>query len=367
MSIECERAGGINLAQGICDTETPEVVRSAAQDAIEAGRNTYTRFDGIAEVRRAIAEKLASYNALSYDPDSEIVVSIGSTGAFHSSALALLDPGDEVVLFEPFYGYHLNTLLALGLEPRYVTMQPPDWTFAAQDLEAAITDKTKAIVVCSPSNPCGKVFTREEIFAVADVACRRDLFVFTDEIYEYFLYDGREHFSPARLAELADRTITISGYSKTFSITGWRIGYAAAQPRWTQAIGAMSDLLYVCAPGPFQEGVARGIASLPKSFYENLTVEYSRKRDRICGALRKAGLEPYPPQGAYYVLADATRVPGSSSKAKAMALLEATGVASVPGGAFYRGDEGETLLRFCFAKTDQDLDEACRRVERAAF
>ena len=190
-----------------------------------------------------------------------------------------------------------------------------------------------------------------------------DLFVFTDEIYEYFLYDGRQHISIATLPGMAERTITIGGYSKTFSITGWRIGYSVAAKRWADLIGAMNDLLYVCAPAPLQMGVAAGINELPDSFYQTMAREFQQKRDRFCAALSRAGLTPSIPQGAYYVLADASRLPGSTGKDRAMALLDKVGVAAVPGEAFFSGPGGSRFLRFSYAKTDADLDEACRRLD----
>lgn len=364
MSIECEKVGGINLAQGVCDTEVPEVVRCAAHHAIHKGINSYTRFDGLAELRRAIAAKLSTYNGIVADPDTQITVSAGSTGAFYCACLALLNPGDEVILFEPYYGYHANTLLAVEAVPAYVTLRPPDWTFEPDDLERARTSRTKGIMVNTPANPSGKVFSRAELEWIADFATRHDLFVFTDEIYEYIIYDGRKHVSPASLPGMAERTITISGYSKTFSITGWRIGYSVAHPRWAQMIGYMNDLVYVCAPSPLQYGVAVGIQELPSAYYQQLSDEYARKRDRLCAALKQAGLVPSIPQGAYYVLADVSWLPGSSSKQKAMSLLSQTGVASVPGEAFFRGSPGQQFVRFCFAKTDAELEEACQRLAR---
>lgn len=202
---------------------------------------------------------------------------------------------------------------------------------------------------------------------MAALARRHDLFVFTDEIYEYFLFDARRHISIATLPDMAERTITIGGYSKTFSITGWRIGYSAAHAKWAQLIGAMNDLLYVCAPAPLQYGVARGIEELPTSFYLELAREYQQKRDRFCGALAKAGLTPSVPEGAYYVLADISRLPGSTGKERAMYLLEQTGVAGVPGEAFFSSSDGHRFMRFCFAKTDGDLAEACERLTRLAL
>ena len=364
MSIECEKLGGINLAQGVCDTEVPVVVRRAAQAAMDDGLNSYTRYDGIDEIRLAISRKLRRDNGLDVDPRTQVIVSAGSTGAFYSACLALLDPGDEVILFEPFYGYHLNTLRAVEAVPAFVRMSPPNWTFSAEEIRAAITPRTRAVMVCTPANPSGKVFDADELRVVAEIAEDHDLFVFTDEIYEYFVYDGREHVSPATLPGLSERCVTISGYSKTFSITGWRIGYAACSQRWAQTIGYMSDLVYVCAPAPLQRGVAAGIDGLGPEFYARLVDEYTRKRDAMCSALEAAGMAPYVPQGAYYVLADASGLPGRTSKEKAMELLARAGVASVPGAAFYHDDGGENLLRFCYAKRDNELGEACDRLGR---
>jgi aminotransferase len=363
MSIECEKMGGINLAQGVCDTPVPRAVREEAHRGIEEGVNSYTRFDGLAQLREAIAEKLSTFNAIQANPETDIIVSAGSTGAFYCACLALLDPGDEVILFEPYYGYHVNTILAVEAQPRYVRMHPPQWSFSPNELEAAVTRRTKAILINTPANPSGKVFTRSELETLAEFATRHDLFVFTDEIYEHFVYDGRAHVSPASIEGLAERTITISGFSKTLSITGWRIGYSASAPQWAQRIGYMNDLIYVCAPAPLQYGVALGLPRLDAAFYRGLTDEYSQKRQQLCTALEQAGLNPYIPQGAYYVLADVSSLPGFSSKEKAMFLLKQSGVASVPGEAFFQSAEGQNIVRFCFAKPDHALDEACRRLE----
>lgn len=364
MSIECEKAGGINLAQGVCDTEIPLPVRRAAQKAIDEGPNSYTRFDGIPELRQAIARKMKDYNGIDANPENEIVVSAGSTGAFYCACLALLNPGDEVILFEPYYGYHINTLLSVEAVPAYVTMKAPDWSFSPEDLERAVTKRTKGIMVNTPANPSGKVFSRQELEWIADFAKRHDLFVFTDEIYEFFLFDGRKHISPGSLPGMAERTITMSGYSKTYSITGWRIGYTVSDAKWAQMIGYMNDLIYVCGPAPLQFGVAAGIMELKPDYYRGLSEEYQTKRDKICAALKKAGLEPSIPQGAYYILADVSHLPGKDSKEKAMHLLKKTGVATVPGEAFYHAKDGNNLVRLCFAKTDDELAEACRRLER---
>ena len=364
MSIECDKVRGINLAQGVCDTPVPIEVRRAAESAIEAGHNSYTRLDGVTPLREQISCKMRSFNKVDCNAETDIVVTAGSTGAFYCASLALLNPGDEVILFEPYYGYHLHTVLSVDAVPIYVRLRAPNWEFSAEDLERVVTAKTRGIVVNSPANPSGKVFSRAELQIIAAFATKHDIFVFTDEIYEYFLYDDLEHLSIATLPGMKERTITISGYSKTFSITGWRIGYSISDARWAHAIGYYSDLCYVCAPAPLQFGVAAGIAELKPDFYAHLREDYKRKRDLICSTLNEVGLTPSIPNGAYYVLADASRIPGNSSKAKAMHLLEKTGIASVPGGAFYHDDAGENLIRFCYAKTDADLNEACERLRK---
>ena len=362
MSIECARAGGINLAQGVCDLPVPEPVLRGAEEAMRAGTNIYTRFDGLPDLRRAIAAKQERFTGMRVDPEAGVVVSGGATGAFYSACLALLDEGDEVVVFEPYYGYHIVTMASLGIKPAFVTLEPPHWRFTAEDLERAVTARTRAIVLNTPSNPAGKVFTREELALVADFAQSHDLFVFTDEIYEHFVFDGREHIAPATLPGMARRTITISGFSKVYAVTGWRLGYAICDPEWALAIGHFSDLVYVCAPAPLQMGCARGLEELGAEYYRGVSEDHQRKRDLFCAALRDAGLEPHVPEGAYYTLADVTSLPGSTAKERALYLLEKTGVACVPGSAFYGGPVGETLARFCFAKEMDVLNDAMARL-----
>ncbi|HKT51555.1 MAG TPA: pyridoxal phosphate-dependent aminotransferase [Candidatus Angelobacter sp.] len=362
MSIECEKIKGINLAQGVCDTPVPVEVREGARRAMEQGSNSYTRAEGLGPIREAVAQKMRRFNGIECDPETEVIIHSGSTGAFYASCLALLNPGDEVILFEPYYGYHLNTIIAVEAVPTYVTLHAPEWSFSPEDLERAVTPRTRAIMINSPANPSGKVFTREELGWIADFARKHDLFVFTDEIYEYFVYEG-QHISPATLPGMRERTITISGYSKTFSITGWRVGYTICDRKWAQAIAYFHDLIYVCAPAPLQIGVAEGIFKLPESFYQDIAKEYVQKRDLLCGTLKEIGLTPSVPKGAYYVLADASVLGGKSSKEKSMTLLRETGVATVAGSAFYHGNGGENLVRFCFAKTDAELEEACKRLK----
>jgi aminotransferase len=364
MSVECDRVGGINLAQGVCDTEVPAAVRHGAEAAIEAGFNQYTRLDGIPRLRSGIAQKLARQNGIAADPDSEILVTSGATGGFDAACRALLNPGDEVILFEPYYGYHYATLVGQHCRPVLVSLDPPDYTLIIDRVTDAISPRTRGIMINTPANPSGKVFSREELLQILEIATKHDLFIFTDEIYEHFVYDGQRHISPATLSGASDRTITISGFSKIFSITGWRVGFLYASARWIPAISYFHDLAYVCAPAAFQHGVAAGLEELPQSFYSDLIRDYQKKREMICDALRAAGMEPSVPAGSYYVLADASSVPGENSVEKAMNLLHITGVASVPGRAFFQEGRGDQLLRFCFAKTDSDLAQACERLSR---
>lgn len=364
MSVECDRIDGINLSQGICNLELPRSVAEGAKKAIDGGLNYYTRYDGLPELRKALTKKLLKYNKIKADPEKNIIVSAGATGAFYCTCLALLDPGDEVIIFEPFYGYHVNTLLAVGARPAYAKLRGPGWVFDIKELQKLITSKTKGIMINTPANPSGKVFSRVELKELAGFVIKNNLIVFTDEIYEYLVYDGLKHISPGSLPEIADRTITISGYSKTYSITGWRIGYAVCHEKWAQMIGYINDLVYVCGPAPLQMGVAKGIRELTDKFYKSLAKEYLKKRNIICAALKKAGLAPFVPQGSYYVLADASNLPGKTSKEKAMYLLKKTGVASVPGAAFYSNSGGENLLRFCFAKDEAELKAACQRLKK---
>jgi aminotransferase len=364
MTTECDILGGINLAQGVCDTPVPAVVEAAALQAIQNGDNIYTRCDGIARLRQAIADKQLREYGLHYDPENEVMVASGATGGLHAAAMALLNPQDEVLLFEPYYGYHAVTLLSMRVNPVLVPMVEPDWSLDTDALKAAVTPRTRAILLNSPANPSGKIFTRAELEAVAVVCIEHDLFLITDEIYEYFVYDGAEHISAATLPGMRERTIVLSGFSKTFSITGWRLGYATADVRWMPSMAHFHDLTYVCAPAPLQHGAAAGLEQLPPSYYKQVAADHQDKRERLLSALRAAGMDAAPPPGAYYILANCSRLPGKDAAEKARHLLRATGVAAVAGSAFFRKGRGENLLRFCFAKKDSELDEACDRLRK---
>lgn len=361
MTRACDAVGGINLGQGVCDLPTPAPVARAAHAAIEAGKAVYAPPEGVPSLRSAVARRVERDYGLAVDADAEVVVTLGATGGFAAASMALLDPGDEVILFEPYYGYHYNTVVALGMVPVLVPLRPPSWEVDFDALARAVTDRTRAIVLCTPGNPHGKVWTPAELDALGALAIARDLVVITDEIYEHIVYEGAKHVPLATRPGMRDRTVTLSGCSKTFSVTGWRVGYAIAPPDAARRIAVAHDLLYVCAPTPLQYACAEGLG-MHDEYFRGLSVSYRKKRDIVCGALAYAGLTPYVPAGAYYVLADARRLGCATGREAAYALLDRAKIAAVSGASFYRDPVGETLLRFCFAKDDDVLEEAAHRL-----
>lgn len=365
MTLACTARGGINLSQGVCDTETPIPVLAGAKEAIDRGDNNYTRLDGIDELRIAVAQKEKAYKGIDVDPHNEVVITNGATGALYNAVMTLLDPGDEVVVFEPYYGYHVATFLTAGININYVRMEAPDWDFKKEDVINSITDKTKAIMINTPSNPCGKVFSEEELLFLGEIAEKNSLYIFSDEIYEYFVYDGLQHISPASLKSLKERTIIIGGFSKTFSVTGWRVGYVIAPSEITPLLGQFNDLVYICPPAPLQHGVTVGLNTLGKQHYSKLRDDHFELREIFCSTLLKVGMTPYIPNGAYYVLSDISSLPGENCKDKVMRFLDKTGVAGVPGYSFYHDNSGDNLVRFCFAKEKHIIEEACNRIEMA--
>ncbi len=362
MSRECERLGGVNLGQGICDQPAPETVKEAARAAIASDFSTYSKFEGLDELRNLIARKMGSYNAMRCDPDTQIIVTVGSTGGFALACLATLEPGDEAILFSPFYSYHLNILKLCGASVRFVSMQPPAWEIDPDELRAAFSPRTRMIVVNTPSNPSGKVYRREELELIASLCQETGSIAVTDEIYEYILYDGYRHVSLGSLPGMEDRTITLSGFSKTYSMTGWRLGYAVAPQGIAQRMGVLNDLLYICAPTPLQHGVIEALR-LPEAYYADMNAGYSRKLAKLTEACDAAGLGVVRPQGSYYLLADVSSLGCESDTEAANLLLARGGVASVPGSSFYADPaDGRHQVRFCFAVKDADLEEACRRL-----
>jgi aminotransferase len=365
MTIECAKVNGINLAQGVCDLDIPPLVVAEAKKAIDDGWNTYTRYDGLPVLREAIAKKVKAFNGLEADVEKNIICSEGTTGAMFASCMALLNPGDEVIVPAPYYQYHVFTVQMCGGRPVTPKLGPPPaWKFDADAIQESITKKTKAIIINTPSNPSGKVYSLAELKALRDICVDHDLFCFTDEIYEYFVYDDLKHISPASLDGMAERTMTISGYSKSFSITGWRVGYVHCHEKWKNTIGYVNDLINVCTPTPFQIAVAKGIEQLPASYYSGICDEYAGKRKMMLDACKDAGLHAYKPEGSYYVLADVSMVPGKTAKDKAMHILKKTGVGAVPATAFFPDSSGDAMVRFCFAKRDPVLKEACDRLRK---
>lgn len=364
MTVECIKRGGINLGQGLCELPTPtEVVHAAREALTEDTKSVYSPAEGILPLRQAVAHKLKTENAIEVNPETEVIITNGATGGYAATLMALLNPGDGILLFEPYYGYHVNTALLAELEPQYVPMTNKSLEVDEVALRSVIKPNTRAIVICTPCNPSGKMWSKEEIELIGRIANEFDLLVITDEMYEFFRYDGREHVSPMAFSSLRERTVTLMGLSKTFSITGWRLGYVAAPARLAEKIRLANDLFYVCAPTPLQHGVLAGF-QIDRSYFTDLQTEFKAKRDQICEVLEKIGMNPIVPQGAYYVLADITRFKMNDSKKFAMSLLESAGVATVPGRAFFNSAVRENYVRLCFAVNDDALNEACKRLSQ---
>lgn len=366
MTRECEKVGGINLGQGICDQPTPDEIKQASIEAIRSDRNTYSKFEGIDDLRQLIAAKMASYNAIPCDPATQVIVTVGSTGGFAVACMALLDPDDEVVVFSPFYSYHLNILKLCGARARFVHMRPPGWEIDPAELAQAFGPNTRMVIVNTPSNPSGKVFARHELQSIAGLCQKWGAIALTDEIYEYILYDGHRHVSLGSIPGMEDRTVTLSGFSKTYSMTGWRLGYSVASAELVARMGVLNDLLYICAPTPLQYGVTEAFR-LPPAYYEDLKRSYAQKLEALSAACNAAGLTVIRPQGAYYMLADVSSLGFDSDQKASAHLLASAGVTSVPGSSFYANPaDGRSQVRFCFAKKPGDLEEACRRLRALA-
>jgi aminotransferase len=362
-----QSVNGINLGQGICDMPVPDLIKTGAHLAIDSDKSTYTNFAGIDRLRQSILRKARSYNGLPAESIDEVLVSAGSTGAFVAAIFALLDPGDEAVLFEPFYGYHRSLLGLTGANVRCVPTKANTWDPDLDALRSVITPQTKLVVLCTPGNPSGKVWRREELQELLGILEEHDLWAVTDEIYEYMLYDGCKHVSLAALPEAYDRTITISGFSKTYNMTGWRLGYAVGPKDIMGKMGLLNDLFYVCAPSPLQHAVARAF-EMDDSYFDALHRDYTKKRQRMCETLEACGFGVSWPEGSYYVMADVRPLSqlrsGFEDDATACkTLIEEAGVASVPGNSFFENPEnGRPFLRFCYAKEFRVLNEACQRL-----
>jgi aspartate/methionine/tyrosine aminotransferase len=356
--------GAVNLAQGFPDFPAPQELKDAARRAIEEDRNQYPITWGERELREAIAAKYERVYGMSVDPERNVCVTCGSTEAMIASLLAVLDPGDEVVVFEPFYeNYGPDTILA-GATPRVVPLRPPDWTFDEAELARAFNDRTKGIVVNTPNNPTGRVLGRDELRSVASLCQKWGAIAFTDEIYEHITYDGFRHVPMATIPGMEDRTVTISALSKTYSVTGWRVGWTVAPADLIGGIRTVHDFLTVGAPTPLQHAGVTALG-LPDEYYRTIAEEYAERRAVLLEVLEQSGFKPHPPQGAYYTMADVTHLGFDDDVAAAQHLVRDVGVAVVPGSSFFsRPDLGRHVVRFSFCKRLETLREAGRRLER---
>jgi aspartate/methionine/tyrosine aminotransferase len=354
----------VNLSQGFPDFAAPIEIKRAAQEAIAAEVNQYAITWGAKSLRNAIAEKFLRTNGLSIDPEREITVCCGSTEAMMSVMMAIINPGDEVVVFEPFYENYGPDAILSGAQPRFVKLHPPDWKFDPKELAAVFGPKTKAIILNTPNNPTGKVFERAELEQIRDLCVRWNTFAVTDEIYEHMLYDGAKHISMATIDGMRERTITINALSKTYSVTGWRVGWAIAPPEATSAIRKVHDFLTVGAPAPLQEAGAAAL-HFPQDYYDTLAREYAVRRDRLLGILTEAGFRCFKPRGAYYIMTDISAFGFPDDVAFAKYLVKEIGVAAVPGSSFYRNAaDGRTYLRFTFCKTEKTFQAAAERLAK---
>ena len=359
-------AGAVNLGQGFPDFACPQELKDAAAEALHADLNQYAITWGAKPLRDAISAKTSrTYPGWEVDPETAITVTCGATEGMIAAFLALLDPGDEVVVFEPFYENYGPDAVLTGATPRYVTLHEPDWSFDPDELRAAITPSTRGIVVNSPHNPTGKVFSADELRTIADLCLEHDLIAFTDDIYEHILYAGR-HIPLATLPGMAERTVSVNSTSKTYSVTGWRVGWVVAAPALTAAIRKTHDFLTVGAAAPLQHAAAVALG-LPDAYYADLAAAYRERRELLLAALTSAGFRAYPPDGAYYVMTDIAGLTDEDDVAFARRLVIDPGVAAVPGSSFYsRPELGRTKLRFAFPKRVETLAAAAERLARLA-
>lgn len=361
--------GAVNLAQGFPDFPAPDAVKQAAQEAVAADINQYAITWGAQNFRRAIAHKFEKWQGVSIDPEREITVCCGSTEAMIATLLALADPGEEVIVFEPFYENYGPDAILSGATPRYVTLYPPsdpdgEWKFDPAELRAAFSRKTRAIIVNTPHNPTGKVFTRRELELVRDLCVEFDVLAITDEIYEHILYNNAQHISIASIEGMRARTVTINSLSKTYSVTGWRVGWAIAPPDLTAAIRKVHDFLTVGAAARLQ---AAGAAALDlwDAYYIESAEKYNERRTRLLDALRAVGFKAYKPSGAYYIMTDISSLGSADDRTFATRLVQEIGVASVPGSSFYGKSGGGTQqVRFAFCKRSETLDRAIGNLQK---
>jgi len=356
--------GGVNLSQGFPDFPAPAAIKDAACAAINADINQYAVTWGARPLREAVAREFTRRHGLPVVADQHVTVCCGTTEAMMSTMMAIVDPGDEVVVFEPFYENYGPDAILSGATPRYVTLHEPDWSFDPGELAAAFNDNTKAIIINTPNNPTGKVFSREELETIAALCRKWDAIAISDEIYEHIIYDGRRHIPIATIEGMADRTVTLNGLSKTFSVTGWRVGWTISPPSLTGAIRKVHDFLTVGAPAPLQEAGAIAL-TMPDDYYTALAAKYRERRDVLLDILERHHFTCYKPYGAYYVMTDISTFGFPDDVEFARYLVKDVGVAAVPGSSFYKTPgAGRTKLRFCFCKKDETLAEADRRLQK---
>jgi aspartate/methionine/tyrosine aminotransferase len=360
------RHNAVNLSQGFPDFPAPDHIKEAACAAIRGDINQYAVTWGARELREAIAAQFSRRYGVPIDADEQVTVCCGATETMMATLLATVDAGDEVIVFEPFYENYGPDAIVSGAVPRYVTLHEPDWRFDPDELSAAFGPKTRAIIINSPNNPTGKVFSRGELMTIARLCQQWDVLAITDEIYEHIVYDGHAHVPMAAIDGMADRTITINGLSRTFSVTGWRVGWAISPPAVTGAIRKLHDFLTVGAPAPLQQAGAAALAS-PDAYYTELAADYRRRRDMLVEILTRHRFHCFVPDGAYYVMTDISAFGFPDDVEFAKHLVEHVGVAAVPGSSFYRdAARGRTKLRFCFSKRDETMHEADRRLAKLA-
>jgi aminotransferase len=364
MSVEAAKHRAVNLAQGMPDFPAPAELKAAACRAIEADINQYAITWGAKDLRQAVAEHAAWHLGLAADPETEVTVTCGSTEAMLVALLSLINPGDEVVLSEPFYENYWPDCVLAGAVPRFVPLRPPSWTFDPDELADAFNDRTKAIILCNPNNPTGTVFGRDDLGAIAALCRKWDVVAITDEIYEHIIYDGLPHVSLASLDGMRDRSVTIGGMSKTYAVTGWRVGTMIAPPHLTRTFRQIHDYVSIGAAAPLQAAGAFAYR-MPRDYYARLAADYQARRDRLCGALIEVGFDLEPPRGAYYVMAAIGAFGATDDVAFARHLVRDIGVAAVPGSSFFHDKGlGRPYVRFCFCKRDETLDEAIQRLRK---
>ncbi len=368
MTREALKYGAVNLSQGFPDFAAPEDIKQQAIEAIQKDVNQYAITWGSKDFRDAIARKTRSYLGLEIDPETEITVTCGSTEGMIAAMMATVDPGDEVIVFEPYYENYAPDAILSDARPRYVPLSAPDWSFDRDELSAAFNENTKAIIVCNPNNPTGKVFNREEMEFISGLCLEFDALCFTDEIYEHILYprDGTDiqHISMAQVDGMRERTVVVNSMSKTYSVTGWRVGYCIAPPEITGGIRKVHDFLTVGAAAPLQAAGAYAL-SLPQEYYDKLQVEYRARRDLLLPVLEEAGFKTFVPDGAYYIMTEISAFGFSDDVEFTRRLIREVGVACVPGSSFYSvPSRGAQQVRFCFCKKDETLKRAAERLSK---